>query len=156
MSLPLTSKTSISPSSTVTSSAPRLTKNIGFPQVIWQEFNWKICGLIEVEAAFFGESFIGFIPDKCGLKGRNAVEQFVAIAHSWDYSRMDFALEVSVNRKAVYLNCLFWAKHDFSKFGVDPALKKAALAGLIEAWKYGEIRPNLPPALAKASSHPAV
>jgi hypothetical protein len=77
-------------------------------------FNSAIRGPIEVEAAFFGESFVGFVPDKYGLKGKNAEQQFVILVCSWDYSRMDFVLEVSANRKAVYLNCLYWLQHDFS------------------------------------------
>jgi hypothetical protein len=33
----------------------------------------------------------------------------VTMTKTWDYSRMDFVCEVSTNRKAVYLNFLFWA-----------------------------------------------
>jgi hypothetical protein len=108
------------------------------------EFNQQIRGLIDVTAAYFGDSFAGFIPDMAGLKGKNAEQQFVILARSWDYSRMDFSLEISVNRKAVYLNCLYWIAHDFTSGGINPVLKSAAMAGLIEAWKSRRIKPPLP------------
>ena len=112
------------------------------------EFNQALRGLIDVDAAFFGDSFTGFIPDKAGLEGKNAEEQFVVLARSWDYSRMDFALEISVNRKAVYLNCLFWIMRNFTSYNIDNNLKSATLAGVVEAWKYGKVEPGLPGAFA--------
>jgi hypothetical protein len=108
------------------------------------DFNHAIRSQIEVDAAFFAESFIGFVPDKCGLKGKNAGEQFVVLARSWDYSRMDFALEISVNRKAVYLNCWFWLERDFTGHGISGDLKAAALAGVVEVWARNLIEPGLP------------
>ena len=34
-------------------------------------------------------------------------------------------LEISVNRKAVYLNCHFWLAHDFTAHDIDQNLKTA-------------------------------
>jgi hypothetical protein len=116
------------------------------------EFNRAIQGEIEVDAAFFGQAFVRFVPDKFGFKGKNAEEQFVVLAHSWDYSPMDFALEISTNRKAVYLNCLFWLEHDFAELGIAPELKHAILAGVSVAWGHSRIEPGLPAALSKAVS----
>jgi hypothetical protein len=118
------------------------------------EFNQAILGQIEVDVAFFGESFVGFVPEKFGFAGKNAVEQFVILARGWDYSRMDFTLEISANRKAVYLNCLFWAEHDFSKVGISADLTNVALAGVKEAWNYSRITPELPAGFLKAVSKP--
>ena len=115
------------------------------------DFNRAVHGLIDVDAAFFGPSFVGFMPDKCGLSGKNAEEQFVILAHSWDYSRMDFALEISANRKAVYLNCLFWIAHDFSRHAISEDLKGGALTGVAEAWEYGKIAPALPMRFLRAA-----
>lgn len=117
------------------------------------DFNEALEAEIEVDAAFFVESFAGFIPDRCGLKDKNAEEQFVVLARSWDYSRMDFALEVSVNRKAVYLNCLFWLERDFGRSGIDSELRRAALVGVAEAWKHSKITPTLPAAFTKGLSN---
>lgn len=116
------------------------------------EFNQAILGQIEVDVAFFGESFVGFVPEKFGFAGKNAVEQFVILARGWDYSRMDFTLEISANRKAVYLNCLFWAEHDFSKIGISADLTNVVLAGVKEAWNYSRITPELPAGFLKAVS----
>jgi hypothetical protein len=107
------------------------------------DFNQAIRGPIEVDAGFFGDSFVGFVPDKCGFKGKNAREQFVILARSWDYSRMDFALEISVNRKAVYLN---WAESDFAQQGVNAGLKAATLVGIRNSWTQSQIEPVLPAA----------
>ena len=41
------------------------------------EFNASVEGRISVEAGFFGSSFKGFVPDSFGLKGKDAIEQFV-------------------------------------------------------------------------------
>jgi len=71
------------------------------------EFNGSIQGMISVESAYFGVGFEGFVPDKFGLKDKDVAAQFVAMAKTWAYSRMDFVCEVSTNRKAVYLNFLF-------------------------------------------------
>jgi hypothetical protein len=115
-------------------------------------FNQAMRSHIEVESAFFGENFVGFVPEEGGLKERNAEEQFVILARSWDYSRMDFVLEISVNRKAVYLNSPFWPDHDFSKLGITAKLKRAALAGVLEAWKHSRIAPGLPTVFLKSVS----
>ncbi|HEY3973446.1 MAG TPA: hypothetical protein VGM18_10605 [Candidatus Sulfotelmatobacter sp.] len=116
------------------------------------DFNRAIRGEIEVEGAFFGESFVGFVPENFGFKGKNATEQLVILARSWDYSRMDFVLEVSTNQKAVYVHCLFWMGHDFSRFGIEPEPKRTALAGVVEAWNYSNITPRLPAVFARAFS----
>jgi hypothetical protein len=113
------------------------------------DFNQALRSPIEVDAAFFGDSFLGFVPDKCGFKGKQAKEQFVVLSRSLDYSRMDFALEISVNRKAVYLNCLFWAGSDFAQYGVNAELKAATLAGLRDSWAQRRIEPVLPAAFLR-------
>ena len=41
-------------------------------------FNSHIRNRIVVTKAFFGDDFQGFVPDSCGLRGRNARQQFVA------------------------------------------------------------------------------
>ena len=107
-------------------------------------FNKAISGLIKVDAGFFGESFSGFIPDKAGFKEKNAEEQFIILATSWNYNRMDFTLEISVNRKAVFLNCMYWVAHDFTSCNIDESLKSSTIAGVIEAWKRSRLEPGLP------------
>ena len=107
-------------------------------------FNASVEGRISVEAGFFGSGFKGFVPDSFGLKGKDAVEQFVAMAKTWDYSRMDFVCEVSANRKAFYLNVLFWADFDFSAQGIDVQQRDSMVAHIREAWEFNHIEIPLP------------
>ena len=116
------------------------------------EFNRAIQGPIDVESGFFGESFVGLVPERFNLKGKSAEQQFTVLALSLDSSRMDFGLEIATNRKAVYLNCLFWAQRDFSRVGITADLKQKALTGVIHAWDYHRIEPRLPSAFSKIVS----
>ncbi len=95
-----------------------------------EEFNRHITGHIKVVEAYFGDGFQGFIPDKFGLQGKNAVEQFTLLTNSYLYKRMDFYLEIKRNHKAVFLNYLFWQKYDFK----NPGLKTKVLQTIKEAW----------------------
>jgi hypothetical protein len=108
------------------------------------EFNVSIEGGISVESGFFGSGFKGFVPDSFGLKGKDAVEQFVAMAKTRDYSRMDFVHEVSTNRKAVYLNFLFWVQFDFTSLGIEMARRNAVIRMIKEAWDCNHIEVSLP------------
>lgn len=108
-------------------------------------FNASLQGMIGVESAYFGADFEGFVPDQFGLKGKDVVAQFVAMAKTWDYSRMDFVCEVSTNRKAVYLNFLFWAHFDFNAQGIDAKQRDSTIAHLREAWEFNHIEIPLPP-----------
>ena len=108
------------------------------------QFNRAIEGLIALESAFFGVGFQGYVPDQFGLKGKDAIQQFVVLAKTWEYSRMDFVCEVSTNRKAMYLNSLFWAQYDFSPLGVDAKEKRTILEALRTAWEYNHIPVPLP------------
>jgi hypothetical protein len=47
-----------------------------------EEFNEHISGHIKVLEAYFEESFQGFVPEKFGLQGKNAVDQFSLLANS--------------------------------------------------------------------------
>jgi len=107
-------------------------------------FNASIQGTISVEFAFFGSGFKGFVPDGFGLRGKDAVEQFATMRKTWDYSRMDFVCEVSTNRKAVYLNFLFWAQYDFVPLGVDTQQRDSTIAHIREAWEFNHIGTPLP------------
>jgi hypothetical protein len=106
-------------------------------------FNRAIDGLIAVTAAFFGPRFQGWIPDQFGFKSKNAIEQFVILATSFDYSSMDFVLEISANRKTVYLNSCFWAQHDFSDVGIAAPQKATVLDGVYRVWEDRRIDPPL-------------
>jgi tetratricopeptide (TPR) repeat protein len=95
-----------------------------------EEFNKHLIGHIKVVEAHFGDTFQGFVPDKFGLQGKDAVAQFTHLANSFVYNRMDFYLEVKRNHKAVFLNYPFWLIHESKNQG----LKEKVLQGIKEAW----------------------
>src|SRR5258706_2912533 len=71
-------------------------------------FNQHILGLIRVVEAHFGAAFQGFVPEKFGLQGKNAVEQFTLLASFYMYKRMDFYLEIRRNHKAIFLKGMIY------------------------------------------------
>jgi tetratricopeptide (TPR) repeat protein len=95
-----------------------------------EEFNRHIVGHINVVEAYFGDAFQGFVPEKSGLQGKNAVAQFTLLANSYLYKRMDFYLELRRNHKAIFLNYLLWQKYEFKNQG----LKEKVLQAIKEAW----------------------
>jgi len=115
-------------------------------------FNGHIAGHIKVVEAYFGDGFQGFIPDKFGLQGKNAVEQFTLLTNSYLYKRMDFYLEIKRNHKAVFLNYLFWQKYDFK----NPGLKTKVLQTIKEAWLTSFPKIPLPMLLAVQENTPPV
>ena len=98
------------------------------------DFNSNILDGIHVVEAFFGKEFAGFIPDKFGLAGKNALQQFVSLAITFDYSGMDFICETSANAKAVYLNYPFWTGYDFTKLGILDDKKEKILNAITTLW----------------------
>ena len=74
------------------------------PAETLSSFNDAIRDLIRLENGFFDAAFMGHIPDTLGLKGKDAIAQFVALHKSWDHSTFDLACEISANRKTVFLN----------------------------------------------------
>lgn len=105
-------------------------------------FNKAITAFISVEEAYFGPQFIGYVPDEHSLKGQNAVEQYATLAKIMDFA--EFASEISVNRKAVFLNSTYWLTADASVLGGDGQTKHLLLTRLAKAWKASDIGVSLP------------
>jgi hypothetical protein len=99
-------------------------------------FNHAIQEFIRVVEGYFGTDFKGWIPEQFGIRGNDAVSQFVTLTQVWEYNRVDFAREVTLNRKAVFLNFLFWKQFDFMEHGVDQQRKTETLRRLAEAWTF--------------------
>lgn len=110
-------------------------------------FNRAITGSIEVGEAFFGTRFVGYVPLKYGLSAKTAVEQFVVLAKTWDYSRMDFDFTIAGNCKAIYLNSWFWAQHDFARLGLDSVQKAKVMDLIRNSWIRVVTNRPLPPPL---------
>jgi hypothetical protein len=105
-------------------------------------FNKAISGLISVEEAYFGDKFVGYVPDNHRLKGRNAVEQFIELSEMSDPA--DFISEILANRKAVFLNCFFWVKADLSRLGCNREQREVFFTNLANAWESSKINVPLP------------
>src|SRR6266542_1094555 len=117
-----------------------------------EEFNRHIVGHIQVLEAYFGDEFQGFVPEKFGLQGKDAVAQFTLLANSYLYKRMDFYLEIKRNHKAIFLNYPFWQKYEFK----NPGLNDKVLKSLTEAWFTSCPKIPLPAPLPVAENTPPV
>jgi hypothetical protein len=99
------------------------------------EFNSHIEGKITVEAAFFGEGFTGYIPERYILKGKNAVEQIKVIDAMLDYAPFDFFYEIITNSKAFFLHFAYWRELNLPDAGLRFGTKTALLKRIQETWE---------------------
>jgi len=104
-----------------------------------EDFNRAIVGTVRVEEGFFGSQFEGYVPANGRLKERSATQQFVDLARLWQFNSVDFGREVLTNRKAIYLNCWFWAQHNFSKHGIRFDDKVLMFDRLQNTWALNQI-----------------
>jgi hypothetical protein len=58
----------------------RMHKELWVPAEELAEFNTRIVGHLSLTDSFFDECYEGYVPGQFGLKGKNAVEQFVCLA----------------------------------------------------------------------------
>jgi hypothetical protein len=70
-----------------------------------EEFNRYIKALIEVDAAYFGDGFSGLVPDKFGLRGKNAVEQYICLRGTADYNRRNREA-MGIGRHSIFASSL--------------------------------------------------
>ena len=98
------------------------------------DFNAHIGGHIEVVAAYFGEGFQGYVPERFGLKGKGVEAQFTALARTLPYSRFDFSCEIAANDTAIFLGFLFWEQHDFANDGFDVVARDKVLTEMKKHW----------------------
>ena len=113
------------------------------------EFKVHILGKIRVIEACFGEGFTGYIPERFGLAGKNASEQFISLAGSLEYSSFDFALESAANRLAIFLHFPYWTRYDFAQDGISSERKREALQDVQRVWT--ERYPDMPLCYAASS-----
>lgn len=74
-----------------------------------EDFNRHIVGPIRVVDAFFGEEFVGLIPETGALRGQGARDQLHTFARL--YAEIGpLRAEVSANREAIFLHYPFWQK----------------------------------------------
>jgi hypothetical protein len=100
-------------------------------------FNKAINGLISVEDAFFGPEFEGYVPKEHRLKSLHARDQFTTLSTIVDFN--EFMSEVAANRKAVFLNCLFWLSTNLADPGCSPEQRELFVTRLLKAWRLSKI-----------------
>lgn len=122
----------------------RAQEELWIPAEGLDEFNSHISGNIEVDAAYFGQEFVGEIPDSFGMRGKDAVQQFICLHATADYSEMDFWCETYVQKRVVYLHYPFWRQHDFSDVGISNEKKADLLEKIEKRWKKSDIPFGLP------------
>jgi len=108
------------------------------------EFNSAIQGMVHVDQGFFGSEFKGWIGNQFNLRGKDAVSQLIMLVNLWEYNRVDFALEVTLNRKTVYLNFLFWKQFDFREHGIGQEQQNVAIQNIVRAWSFSPFDIPLP------------
>ena len=106
------------------------------------EFNQHILGQIAVVSSYFGPRFHGYVPDRFGMKGWDAHEQFVLLAGTLQYNGMDFHCEIAANHLAVFLHYPFWRQHDFSHQGIATTERDHVLSAVREVWS--QVFPAIP------------
>lgn len=97
------------------------------------DFNGRLDGRIEVIGAFFGDGYVGLVPDAFGLKGMHAEEQFLVLARQLS-CKSDVGGEVASNPRAIFANFFFWEQHDFSAGGFGDAARTVVLDEVKGAW----------------------
>jgi hypothetical protein len=98
------------------------------------EFNRRLDGPIRVTAAYFGEGFIGEVPEQNALKGKNAREQLVALSGMLSFSAIDTMLEATANHQAVFLNFFSWEQLDLAADGISAKERDRVLEFVRRSW----------------------
>ena len=74
----------------------------------------------------------------------SALAQFSTIAELLRSNRVAFAEEVRLNRKAVFLNFLFWAQSDCGSLGASEGLRQEVTGAIRQTWQSKAIEIPLP------------
>lgn len=115
-----------------------------------EELNRHVHGLIQVVSVVSGRLTDGFVPDRFGLRGKNAKDQARALLSAMNHAPMDFALEVKANAFAVLANYAFWEILEPSDLGQDSSMKTKFLDGTSSIWKTANPGLELPKFLPSA------
>jgi hypothetical protein len=100
------------------------------------EFNRHITRKISVIEAYFSEQFGGYIPERYGMKGKDAVGQFLILESMRRYNvAMDFVGELRANHKAVFVHFPFWLQHDFLPLGIPHDWRYQVLRDINTLWE---------------------
>jgi hypothetical protein len=94
-----------------------------------EELNRHITAPIKVIDAFFGDGFVGLVPDSGAMRGKNAREQLAVLA-ALVAAGDDLRAEVTLNREAVFLHLPYWRQLVDSPANVLAAIERSWSAAL--------------------------
>ena len=100
-----------------------------------EELNSHITAPIRVIDAFFGEEFVGLVPDVGAMQGKHAREQLAALA-ALLAAGDDLRAEITLNREVVFLHLAYWRQ-----LGDAP---ESLLTAVERAWSAAFPRLSLP------------
>jgi hypothetical protein len=98
------------------------------------EFNEHLEDAIQVTGAYFGQGFVGEVPEQGALQGKHAREQVVALARMLEVSSVDVAGETAANHQAVFLNYFFWEHLDLTAEGIGVEERDRVLDFIRRNW----------------------
>lgn len=84
--------------------------------------------------AYYGEGYVGPIPQPTMLKGRTAREQAPILERILDYNAIDFMLEIRVQRMVVQLNFAYWVRTEFTEDELPLPRKLRVLQAVYDTW----------------------
>jgi len=122
----------------------KLHKELWVPAEELENFNHHILSKIEIVASFFGDNYVGHIPDEGTFKNKDAKSQFIILKELRDYNMMDFSGTMQLNLKAIYLNYCFWCQTDFNFAGIDMVKRNEVLDAIKACWSRKELPVELP------------
>lgn len=111
-----------------------LHRELWIPAGALVEFNSYLTGEIVAERAFFGGMFRGDVPERFGLKGKDAYEQIAAMVASWEREPYDFAMEISANAPTIFLNYPFWKAAGARRLNLEAAILVGCLERMRMTW----------------------
>ncbi len=121
----------------------KLHEELWVPAEELKNFNSHILGKIKIISSFFGDNYIGYIPDKGSFKNKDAKSQFIILKELGDYNIMDFSGTILLNLKVIYLNYCFWKQTNFNFANIDSLKREEILKKIKTCWGWK----NLPAAL---------
>jgi hypothetical protein len=89
-----------------------------------EELNRNITAPIKVIDAFFGDGFVGLVPDGGAMQGKSAHEQLAVLAALLSAGD-DLRAEVTLNREAVFLHLPYWRQLGEAHANVLTAVERA-------------------------------
>ena len=108
-------------------------KELWIPSEDLADFNKSIIAKIEIVSAYYGKNYKGYIPNTgTNISSKDVIQQLITLDKLFSYNPVDFMLEVTVNKKAVFLNYHYWLSKDYYNFGFSTNEQKEKIIESIQ------------------------